>query len=159
MFSIIPKNKLDDNQLKKITGLGATLGKKLRGSQRLQKAYKKSADFGNKYPSIIVGGSLSLAVLAVCLSAYSFYTATQAPIDTPEQDLGSTLVINPSSHYDDSIRIAKEGINQVFIEAKAISDSIQTLLKKDKLTRDDSIYVVTQGKYLEEITNIIQNKQ
>lgn len=156
MFSIIPKNKLDEKQISKFENLGSTLGKQLRGSKLLKKVYEKSAEFGNRNPLVVVGGSLSLALLSVVLSAYYFYAATQAPLDSPSEDTGRPLVVNPSSRYDDSIRIAREGINQVFIEAKAISDSIQTLLKKDKLTRADSIYVVTQGKYLEDITNITQ---
>lgn len=157
MFSFIPKKKFDEKQISKFENLGTTLGKKLRSSKRFQKVYKKSTEFGNRNPEIIVGVSLSLALLSVGISVYNFYAAS-LPQSKPTSS-ERLIDINLSSHYDDSIRIAKDGIEQILIEAKDISDSIQTLLRKDKLTREDSIYVITQGKYLEDITNIIQKQR
>lgn len=152
----IKKKKLDEVQINKFGILGSRLGDKLVKSRTLKKAYIATSRFGNRYPAVIVGVAMLLAILSTGLSLFRVVQSPSRPQIT-EGLLPSSLPIN--SPYDDSIHMVKQGIEEEITKANAISDSIQTLLKKPTLSREDSLYIITQGEYLKSVTNIIQTKE
>lgn len=157
MFSPFKKNKLKEEQIDKFGKAGETLGKKIRQSSYFQNFYNKANDFGTRHTLFVVILMLSLCCFSFGLQIYGIFQRKNSRTSVPSEQLENTLPkISTYSNYDDSIRIAKDGIERIFIEAKDISDSIQRILAKPNPTHEDSIYVITQGKYLEKLTNALK---
>ena len=156
MLSLFKKHKLKEEQLDKFGKAGETLGQKIRQSTKFQRIYNAANDFGTRHTSAVVILMLSLCCLSLGLQIYRIFKADSTPVPPISPQLEHALPEATYSNYDDSIRIAKDGIERIFIEAKDISDSIQRILAKPNPTHEDSIYVVTQGKYLEKITNALK---
>lgn len=153
---LFKKNKLSEEQLGRFHTLGESASRYLRSSRKARKCYVKAYRFGNKHPSLVVGCALFLALLSTGISFYNFNSLASSK--TPVTDESIPLELGEIRRLDDSIRLVEEGIEKVFIDAKAIGDSITQILQKEHLTREDSLYVVKKGKYLKEITNIIQKE-
>lgn len=156
MLSPFKKNKLKDEQIDKFGKAGETLGQKIRQSSYFQNFYNRANDFGTRHTLFVVILMLSLCCLSFGLQIYGIFHRKNSNTSTPSKQLEHALPEGTYSNYDDSIRIAKEGIEHIFIEAKDISDSIQRILAKPNPTHEDSIYVITQGKYLEKLTNALK---
>lgn len=155
MSFIFNKNKLNEHQIDKLGSLGQRLGQKIYRSRPFRIWYIYTKRFGNRYPAVIVTLFMTLCCLSLGINIYNL--SRNSPSET---SVGLNLS-SPKLHsnYDDSIRFIRRGIDQVFIDARIISDSIQAILQKPNLTHEDSVYVVVKGKYLERLTNSIQKTQ
>lgn len=155
MFSLFKKQKFSEEQVQRFETFGQRIGMKLKKSKLLRLGYTQAQKYGNKNPKVIVSIALSLSLLTTCLSFYRIFTTES---DDKSQELLPVIDIHKIGKYDDSIRITEDKIQELLKDGQLISDSIQKILSKDKISRSESIYVAVNGRYIQEITDIIQKK-
>lgn len=149
---LIPKSKVDEAQLDRLSSFGAKVGAGLRGNKCFRKGFLWLSLYGRKHPkttgALLLGVSCALLVGSSLLSKPSASEQNNKYFSPPS--------IEGPVNYDDSIRRTQEKIDALLIEAQSIGDSIGKLIERGSITRAESLYVINQTHYLSEISKIIQ---
>lgn len=133
------RRKLSDEQLKKFEDAGKKIGTKIK----LENKVKKCNSYIEKHrkialPLIVIGATVILAFNLIISSLFqspkvtSYKGAISSPISLPEENLS-------------------QGYQEILEQNNLITDSIQTLLEKENLTKEDSLYISWGITYLDNL--------
>lgn len=143
MFGL-KRKKLSDAQLQKAEAYGEKVGTLLSRYNPVRKANIYAARHRLWVLPAIVMATFTFTLVGLFLQPLDYETSNY-----------DTLMINSSRDTVD----LRSAFSDLDAEVQLRADSIETLLQKDYLTPEDSLYISSSYAYIETIGNILYNHE
>lgn len=143
------KSELSEEQAKKFSQMGEDFVERLKLKERINKINQ----FGKEKPQVAFGIIFGVLFLSFVIGAFYPRGSSLEQKEYQIQGVSNAAILEKEISTKKELEFE---INEILREMEMLSDTMQTILSKEKLTQQDSIFVMekfTRLEYLESILN------